>query len=140
MAPVSAVNEALVSGRDRGPACTIPRRFPSSHRRSTLMDSRRSGPRPYSPDHVPPGAWFETAGRDVQAESRRSVMMKETYRGLFIISVLSAVSLYSARRSAKDGDVFDLFHFPPREEGWLRHRRRRGGRSQAILLVSDNFS
>jgi hypothetical protein len=61
-------------------------------------------------------------------------MMKETHRGLFIISVLSAVSLYSARRSAKDGDVFDLFDSPPREEGWLRHQENFG---EAHLSAAD---
>src|SRR5262245_26483727 len=101
MTPVSAVNEAFVSGRDRGPAFTIPRRFPSSHRRSTLMGSRLS-PRLYSPDHVPPGAWFETAFCGVHAASSKT---KQKNRRLFIISILNVVSLYSARRSAKDGDV-----------------------------------
>ena len=61
-------------------------------------------------------------------------MVTETNRGLFIISVLSGVSLYSARRSAKDGDVFDLFHSPPREEGWLRHRENFG---EAHLSAAD---
>src|SRR5262249_49123289 len=29
---------------------------------------------------------------------------------------------------------------PPREEGWLRQRRRRGGRSQAILRRAEGFT
>src|SRR5262249_22353378 len=134
MAPVSAVNEAFVSGRDRGPACTIPRRCPSSHRRSTLMDSRRSGPRPYSPDHVPSGAWLETAGCGAHAERSNSAIAREKSSALFIISVLIAVSLYSARRPAKDGDVFDRVHPPPREAGWLRHEENF---SEAHLNAAD---
>src|SRR5215510_12640978 len=104
MAPVSAVNEAFVIGRDCGPACTIPRRLPSSHLRFTLIDSRRSGPRLYSPDHVPSGAWFETAGCGLHAKSSSRVIVKVKDKALFIISILDAVSLYSPRRSAKDAD------------------------------------
>src|SRR5262245_22436374 len=69
MAPVSGLNDALLSGRVRRNACTSPRRSVPSHRSSSDTDSLRSRSGPESPVRVPAGGFDDVAGFFARAAS-----------------------------------------------------------------------